>query len=80
SLLNRAGFTLPTVDIDSIVVNYPSMLQLVSDLNAMGEGNAVVQRLPFIRRDTLLAASAIYKELYGNEDGTVPATFQIIYM
>ncbi|KAJ2793287.1 hypothetical protein H4R20_006586, partial [Coemansia guatemalensis] len=61
SLLNRAGLTLSTVDIDSIVVNYPSMLHLVSDINAMGEGNAVVQRLPYIRRDTLLAASAIYK-------------------
>ncbi|PIA15703.1 S-adenosyl-L-methionine-dependent methyltransferase [Coemansia reversa NRRL 1564] len=80
SLLNRAGLTLSTVDIDSIVVNYPSMLHLISDINAMGEGNAVVQRLPYIRRDTLLAASAIYKELYGNKDGTIPATFQVIYM
>lgn len=61
SLLNRAGYSLSTVDVDNIVVNYPSMLHLVSDVNAMGEGNAVVQRLPFIKRDTLLAASAIYK-------------------
>ncbi|KAJ2551595.1 hypothetical protein EV175_003634 [Coemansia sp. RSA 1933] len=80
SLISRAGLTLSTVDVDSIVVNYPSMLHLVSDINAMGEGNAVVQRLPFIKRDTLLAASAIYKEMHGNEDGSVPATFQIIYM
>ncbi|KAJ2781567.1 hypothetical protein H4R18_002799 [Coemansia javaensis] len=80
SLLGRAGLTLPTVDIDTIVVNYPSMLHLVTDINAMGEGNAVVQRLPFIKRDTLIAASAIYKELYGNADGTIPATFQVIYM
>ncbi|KAJ2899951.1 hypothetical protein IWW38_000749 [Coemansia aciculifera] len=61
SLLSRAGLTLSTIDVDNIVVNYPSMLHLVSDINAMGEGNAVVQRLPFIKRDTLLAASAIYK-------------------
>ncbi|KAI9500321.1 S-adenosyl-L-methionine-dependent methyltransferase [Coemansia spiralis] len=80
SLLNRAGLTLSTIDLDTIVVNYPSMLHLVSDINAMGEGNAVVQRLPYIKRDTLLAASAIYKELHGNEDGSIPATFQIIYM
>ncbi|KAG6856793.1 NADH dehydrogenase [ubiquinone] 1 alpha subcomplex assembly factor 5 [Tephrocybe sp. NHM501043] len=33
-----------------------------------------------IKRDTLAAASAIYKELHGNEDGSIPATFQIIYM
>ncbi|KAJ2724030.1 hypothetical protein GGI07_002235 [Coemansia sp. Benny D115] len=80
SLLGRAGFTLTTVDLDNIVVNYPSMLHLISDINAMGEGNSVVQRLPFIKRDTLLAASAIYKEMHGNEDGTIPATFQVIYM
>ncbi|KAJ2478125.1 hypothetical protein IWW56_003922 [Coemansia sp. RSA 2131] len=80
NLLSRAGMTLSTVDLDDIVVNYPSMLHLISDINAMGEGNAVVQRLPFIKRDTLVAASAIYKELYQNKDGTVPATFQIIYM
>ncbi|KAJ2854881.1 hypothetical protein J3B02_002457 [Coemansia erecta] len=60
-LMSRAGLTLSTIDVDSIVVNYPSMLHLICDLNAMGEGNAVVQRLPFIKRDTLLAASAIYK-------------------
>ncbi|KAJ2660048.1 hypothetical protein IW148_003979 [Coemansia sp. RSA 1199] len=67
NLLSRAGMTLSTVDLDDIVVNYPSMLHLISDINAMGEGNAVVQRLPFIKRDTLVAASAIYKEL-SNED------------
>ncbi|KAJ2851901.1 hypothetical protein IWW36_000674 [Coemansia brasiliensis] len=61
SLLNRSGLTLSTIDVDNIVVNYPSMLHLISDINAMGEGNAVVQRLPFIKRDTLFAASAIYK-------------------
>ncbi|KAI7827910.1 S-adenosyl-L-methionine-dependent methyltransferase [Kickxella alabastrina] len=80
NLLSRAGLTLSTVDVDNIVVNYPSMLHLISDINAMGEGNAVVQRLPFIKRDTLLAASAIYKEMHGNEDGSIPATFQVIYM
>ena len=24
--------------------------------------------------------AAIYKEMYGNEDGTVPATFQVLYL
>ncbi|KAJ2601341.1 hypothetical protein H4R99_003035 [Coemansia sp. RSA 1722] len=79
-LMSRAGLTLSTIDVDNIVVNYPSMLHLISDLNAMGEGNAVVQRMPFIKRDTLLASSAIYKEMHGNEDGSIPATFQVIYM
>ncbi|KAG7097387.1 hypothetical protein E1B28_004737 [Marasmius oreades] len=80
SLLGRAGLTLLTVDVDEVKVNYPSMWELVDDLKSMGESNAIVGRRHFIHRDTLAAASAIYKELHGNEDGTIPATFQIIFM
>ncbi|KDQ64158.1 hypothetical protein JAAARDRAFT_27776 [Jaapia argillacea MUCL 33604] len=80
NLLGRAGFTLLTVDIDEIKVAYPSMWELVEDIKDMGEGNAIIGRRHFIPRDTLAAASAIYKALHGSEDGTVPATFQIIWM
>jgi len=80
NLLGRAGFTLLTVDTDDVRVGYPSMWELIEDLQDMGEGNAIVGRRHFMHRDTLAAASAIYKELYGNEDGSIPATFQIIYM
>lgn len=80
NLLGRAGFTLLTVDIDEIQAGYPSMWELMDDLKDMGEGNAVIGRRPFIHRDTLTAASAIYKELHGDKDGSIPATFQIIYM
>ncbi|KAK1232102.1 hypothetical protein PQX77_004760 [Marasmius sp. AFHP31] len=80
NLLGRAGLTLLTVDVDEIKVNYPSMWELVDDLKNMGESNAIIGRRHFIHRDTLAAASAIYKELHGNEDGTVPATFQVVFM
>jgi NADH dehydrogenase [ubiquinone] 1 alpha subcomplex assembly factor 5 len=33
-----------------------------------------------IQRDVLLATEGIYRELHGNEDGSLPATFRIIYM
>ncbi|CDH48541.1 s-adenosyl-l-methionine-dependentmethyltransferase [Lichtheimia corymbifera JMRC:FSU:9682] len=79
-LLSRAGFVLTTVDVDEIQVNYPSMFELMDDLKAMGENNAVLTRRPMLHRDTLMAAAAIYKELHGNPDGTIPATFEIIYM
>ncbi|KAJ1975516.1 hypothetical protein H4R35_003114 [Dimargaris xerosporica] len=79
-LLQRAGFALTTVDVDDITVDYPTPLALMQDLRAMGESNATLLRRPFLPRDTLLAASSIYKELYGTEEGHVPATFQIIYM
>lgn len=40
----RANFTLTTVDLDDIVVNYPSMYELMIDLQLMGENNADVNR------------------------------------
>ncbi|KAH7343878.1 S-adenosyl-L-methionine-dependent methyltransferase [Rhizoctonia solani] len=80
NLLGRAGFTLLTVDTDDVKVSYPSIWELMEDLRDMGESNAIVSRNTFIKRDTLIAADAIYKALHGDEDGTVPATFQIIYM
>lgn len=80
-LLQRAGFQLLTVDVDDIVVDYPSSFALMTDLQAMGESNAVLGReMGAIHRDTLLAAEAIYRELHGNEDGSVPATFRLIFM
>jgi len=44
NLLGRAGFTLLTVDIDEIIVNYPSLWELMEDLQAMGESNAIIGR------------------------------------
>ncbi|RKP34427.1 S-adenosyl-L-methionine-dependent methyltransferase, partial [Dimargaris cristalligena] len=72
-LLARAGFALTTVDVDEIVVNYPSALHVMQDLRAMGESNAIIRRRPYLPRDTLMAATSIYQALHGNEDGTVPA-------
>ena len=44
NLLGRAGFTLLTVDVDEVKVNYPSMWELMDDLRDMGESNAVIGR------------------------------------
>lgn len=69
-LLQRAGFKLPTVDVDDIIVEYPSVTHLMMDLQAMGESNAVLGREPGpVRRDVLLAAEGIYRELHGPTDG-----------
>lgn len=80
-LLQKAGFNLLTVDVDDIVVDFPDSFSLMKDLQAMGESNAVLSREKgAIRRDVLLAAEGIYRELHGNEDGSLPATFRLIYM
>ncbi|GAA5827968.1 hypothetical protein JCM11251_005671 [Rhodosporidiobolus azoricus] len=80
SLLNRAGFSLSTVDVDEMQIAYPSIYELIDDLKWMGEGNAVVNRRKRLDWETLAAAGEIYKELHGLEDGTIPATFQIMHM
>ncbi|KAL6905484.1 hypothetical protein ACP4OV_003085 [Aristida adscensionis] len=80
NLLTRAGFTLPGVDVDQYTVKYNSALELVEHLRAMGETNALLQRNPVLKRDTALATAAIYQSMFGLEDGSVPATFQVMYM
>lgn len=45
----------------------------------MGESNAARNRSLHLSRDKMLAAAAIYQELYGKED-KIPATFQVFYM
>jgi NADH dehydrogenase [ubiquinone] 1 alpha subcomplex assembly factor 5 len=78
-LLTRTGFVMTTIDIDEIVVNYPSISEVMKDLQGMGENNAVSHRPNYLRRSTITRAAQIYKSDYGNDDGSVPATFQIIY-
>lgn len=80
SLLSRAGFTLTTVDIEEITINYPSIWELLHDIRDMGESNAILGRRANISRDVLIAAEAIYKELYQTEGDGIPATFQVIAM
>ncbi|XP_076971298.1 arginine-hydroxylase NDUFAF5, mitochondrial isoform X2 [Tamandua tetradactyla] len=79
-LLGRAGFNTLTVDTDEIQVNYPGMFELMEDLQGMGESNCSWNRKALLHRDTMLAAAAVYREMYRNEDGSIPATYQIYYM
>jgi NADH dehydrogenase [ubiquinone] 1 alpha subcomplex assembly factor 5 len=43
-LLQRAGFTLPVADVEEIKLLYANPFELLSDLRAAGEANAVRQR------------------------------------
>lgn len=80
NLLGQAGFSMLTVDIDEVQVHYPGIMEVMKDLQGMGESNCAWNRRSMLHRDTILAAAAVYKEMYGAEDGSVPATFDILYM
>lgn len=78
SLLNRAGFTMLTIDTDELFIGYPTMFELMFDLKGMAENNAAINRPLHIGRDVLTAAAAIYNEMYKSGNG-VGATFQFIH-
>ncbi|TSK18051.1 Arginine-hydroxylase NDUFAF5, mitochondrial [Bagarius yarrelli] len=61
NLLGQAGFSLLTVDVDEIQVHYPSMFEVMCDLQGMGESNCAWNRKVLLHRDTILAAAAVYK-------------------
>ena len=80
NLLQRAGFALPIADVETITVSYADPLALLADLRGAGETNAVLarRRTP-LRRATLFRALERYRALYGDNDGRLPATVQVIF-
>jgi len=80
SLMQAAGFSLPTIDVDTVTISYPDAFTLMEHLGCMGEGTASLNRQYNVGKDTFLAMASLYQEQYGLEDGSVPATFQLIYV
>lgn len=78
-LISRAGLTMPVADSDTITVTYPHLFKLMGELRAMGEGNAMTDRLnhPTSRR-VFLRAAELYQAQYGDAEGRLPVDFEII--
>ena len=78
-LLQRAGFALPVADGLTRNVRYRDIYHLMADLRAMGESNALQQRLRHpTRRSVFTKAAQIYQDTFKDSDGLIPATFEII--
>jgi SAM-dependent methyltransferase len=80
-LLQRAGFALPVADSDIVRVRYANAFALMRDLRQMGLTNALQdrRRTP-LRRATLIRAAEVYAERFGEPDGRIPATFEIVWL
>lgn len=78
-LLHRAGFAMPVADVTRLTVTYGGLRSLMQDLRAMGETNALANRLakPVPRRLFDLA-EAQYRAHHATEDGRLKATFDIV--
>lgn len=79
-LLQRAGFAMPVADVDRLTVRYPDLFALVRDLRAMGETNALAGPVRPLTRSLIARAAALYSERFGDADGRIPATFEIIHL
>ena len=78
-LLGRAGLALPVADSDRLTVHYPHMFKVMADLRGMGEQNAMLARLKKpTRRDVFYRAAEIYQQRFGQADGQIPASFEIV--
>jgi SAM-dependent methyltransferase len=80
-LLQRAGFALPVIDLDRVVVRYDNPFVLMADLRRMGATNILFERRRTpTRRTTLLRMAQIYAERFADPDGRVRATFDVIWL
>jgi len=79
ALLQRAGFALPVVDTNVLTVSYENPLKLMYDLRGMGEQmSAHARQKTFTRRDVLFRGAELYQANYGNSNGRIPVTFEVI--
>lgn len=78
-LLQRAGLREPVADVDTVTVTYAHPLKLLADLRQMGETSVLAERHPKPLTRRLLARTFdLYAERFGDADGRIPATFEIV--
>jgi len=81
ALLQRAGFALPVADTLPLKTSYASPAHLMRELRAMGESNAMTNRPRRATRRALFdRAAEIYAHEFGDADGRIPATFEMIFL
>jgi len=81
TLMQRAGFSLPVVSTERITVNYADAFSLMKELKNMGENNALIKGFKGLTsKKFMFAVAEKYQQDYGNEQGRIPATFDIIYL
>ena len=79
ALLQRAGFAMPVADNTQLTAQYRDLTHLMHDLRAMGEANALQNRLRHPTRRTIFARAAdLYRENSGTADGKIQASFEVI--
>lgn len=79
ALLQRAGFSIPVVDQETVTVRYDTALDLIRDLRRFGatlqlEDNAA----PSLNRAVFARMNEIYLQKFSDPDGRIRATFSMV--
>ncbi|WP_300032967.1 methyltransferase domain-containing protein [uncultured Roseobacter sp.] len=81
ALLQRAGLALPVADSVTLNAEYRDAWHLMHDLRAMGETNALSQRLRHTPPRALFRQTAqLYQANFPTEADRVRATFEIVFL
>ncbi len=81
ALLQRARFDMPMADIDRVTIRYQDPFRLFRDLRVIGETNCLVDRpREPLSREVFARTLDIYREQFGNGEGGIIATFDIVYL
>src|SRR3989338_7138090 len=79
ALLQKVGFANPISDFEKIKVEYSNPQKLLNDLKFMGQGNILTKRSRrFFTKNFLQKIFQNYQKFYGNADGKISATFELI--
>lgn len=76
--LVKAGFADPVMDVDTLVLEYRRVMDLMRDLKAIGATNAARQRAAGLTTRRRLARVVEAYEPF-KRDGTYPATYEVVY-
>lgn len=80
ALMQRAGFALPVVDLESVVARYSNLMAVLHDIKAMGESNCLYQRdqRP-LRRDVIARAEELARAAQPKDSERLTIQFDILF-
>ncbi len=79
ALLQRANLALPVADSNTISAEYRDVFHLMHDLRAMGETNALAERVRRTTRRSLFeSANEIYRASFPGDCGRIRASFELV--
>lgn len=80
SLLQRAGFTLPVTDTETLDLRYGEIDRLIDDLRANGATSVLTGHIQPITRQADEAARANYRSGFADGEGRLIASVKLIYL